>query len=47
MSLGPLCKLSHALKARLFIHSRRLEVIARHPNSANASTSSLSDEGVQ
>ena len=36
VSLGPLRKLGHTLEASLFIHSRRLEVIARYPDPQNA-----------
>jgi hypothetical protein len=35
---GPPRKLGHTLEAGLFIHSRRLEVIARHPDPPKATT---------
>src|SRR5262249_30217259 len=44
---GHPAKLGHTLEASLFIHSRRLEVIARHPDPPKAPISSLSDESVQ
>ncbi len=47
MSLGPPCKLGHTLEACLFIQSRRLEVMARHPDSPNPAASRLSDESAQ
>src|SRR5262249_55638019 len=47
VTLGPSFKLGHALEASLFIHTRRLEVITRHPNAANTSVACLRDEGIE
>jgi hypothetical protein len=46
MALGPSFKLSDTLETRLFIESRRLELIARHPDSTNASTECFRNEAV-
>src|SRR6201992_2409862 len=47
VTLGPPFKFGDTLEACLFIQCRRLEVIARYPNLANASTSRFRDEGIQ
>ena len=47
MSVGPIRKLSYAHEAGFFIHSRRLKIMALHPNPPNASSFGLGLEGVQ
>ena len=47
MAFGPTFELGHTLEACLFIHPRRLEVVARHPNTANTSTASFFHKGAQ
>jgi hypothetical protein len=47
VALGPSFKLGHTFEAFPFIHSRRLEIIARYPNPANASTACSLDESIQ
>lgn len=46
MVLGPTFELGHAPEACLFIHSGG-QVVARHPDTANASTASLLSKGGQ
>src|SRR5215469_15197322 len=47
MTFGPSFELGHTLEASLFIHFRRLEVVARHPDPANTSNACLLDESIQ
>jgi hypothetical protein len=47
VALGPSFKLGHAFEACFFIHSRRLEVIARYPDPVNAATACFRDESIQ
>src|SRR5262249_13842957 len=47
MALRPIFELSDPPEARLFIQSRRLEVIAGYPDPMDGSTACLSDESIQ